>query len=103
MKLHSTYVHANVSNYVLTDVSKYVLTNASKCAAVCTALLFAANAANAQSTTAKPRVSNDSAAKIEGVRVTAERDRKPTLTKLTLPSTQAITANKVAETVNFVD
>jgi iron complex outermembrane receptor protein len=64
------------------------------------AFAVAGVSANAQDT--KPPV-RDSAAKIQGVSVSAQRDPKPTLTRLTLPSTATVTARDVNETVNIVD
>ncbi|MCC6928731.1 MAG: TonB-dependent receptor [Gemmatimonadaceae bacterium] len=45
----------------------------------------------------------DSATTIAGVRVTAERDTRAAITRLTLPVTASITAQRVRETVNLVD
>ncbi len=45
----------------------------------------------------------DSATAIRGVRITAERDRRPAITQLTLPATASISALRVRETVNLVD
>ncbi len=38
-----------------------------------------------------------------GVTVTADRDRRPSITKLTMPVSASITATKVRETVNLID
>lgn len=46
---------------------------------------------------------SDSAKKIEGVLVKAERDRKSALTKMTLPASASVTSDEVAATVNVVD
>lgn len=59
---------------------------------------LAAAGANAQTTPP-----NDSAVRVENFRVTAERDRKSAITKLTLPSSASISRAKVTETVNQVD
>lgn len=45
----------------------------------------------------------DTATALAGVRVTAERDAKPAITRLTLPVTAGISAREVRETVNLVD
>ena len=45
----------------------------------------------------------DSAKKIGGVVIKAERDRKSAITKMTLPASASITSEKVEETVNVVD
>lgn len=45
----------------------------------------------------------DSVAKLGGVQITADRDRKSALTKLTLPVSASVTAKHVEETVNLVD
>lgn len=67
---------------------------------VSTALAFASTTAYAQDP--KPPAS-DSAARIEAVRVRAERDTKPAITKQTLPASATIMAKDVQETVNIVD
>lgn len=58
------------------------------------------NASNAFAQTTPP---NDSATKVEGFIIKAERDRKSALTKLTLPASASITSVKIHETVNLVD
>ncbi len=45
----------------------------------------------------------DSATVLGGMKVTADRDSRPELTKLTLPVSASITARRVQETVNLVD
>ncbi|MEP6834204.1 MAG: TonB-dependent receptor [Gemmatimonas sp.] len=46
---------------------------------------------------------NDSAKKVEGIIIRAERDRKSALTKMTLPASASITSETVQATVNIVD
>ena len=46
---------------------------------------------------------NDTATTLAGVRVTAERDTRPAITRLTLPVTASISALRVRESVNLVD
>ncbi|MBC8087013.1 MAG: TonB-dependent receptor [Phycisphaerae bacterium] len=62
------------------------------------ALAYSAAALGAQTTPP-----TDSAVRVESFRITAERDRKSAITKLTLPASVSITAEKVRETVNVVD
>lgn len=64
------------------------------------ALVTIANASSAFAQTTPP---NDSATKVEGFIIKAERDRKSALTKLTLPASASITSVKIHETVNLVD
>ncbi len=45
----------------------------------------------------------DSAATIGGMKITADRDRRSTLTKLTLPVSASVTSERVAETINYID
>ncbi|MGV3707843.1 MAG: TonB-dependent receptor [Gemmatimonas sp.] len=61
--------------------------------------VFTTNIATAQAT---PPV-NDSIRKIEGVTVRAERDRKPVMTKMTLPVSASVTIDKAERSVNLVD
>ena len=68
--------------------------------AAASAFAIASATVSAQDT--KPPVT-DSASKIQGMKISAERDRKPTITKLTLPSSAAVTAKDATETVNMVD
>ncbi len=64
--------------------------------------LFAATAL-AQTPPVKDSTARDSAATIGGLKITAERDTRPALTKLTLPVSASITAKRVEETINLVD
>lgn len=70
-------------------------------------LLAAATSMSAAAQAAKPPVKDstrrDSVAVIGGMKVTADRDSRPTLTKLTLPVSASITAKHVQETVNLMD
>ncbi len=69
-----------------------------------TASLLAASAVRAQdSTKVQSKTTRDSAAKLDQVRVSADRDRRSTLNKLTLPVSASITAQHAFETVNIVD
>lgn len=65
-----------------------------------TVFVTIANASNAVAQTTPP---NDSATKVEGFIIKAERDRKSALTKLTLPASASITSVRIHETVNLVD
>jgi len=67
-------------------------------------MLFAATL-HAQPTKPLPQDSakRDSATVLGGMKVTADRDSRPALTKLTMPVTASVTAQKVQETVNLVD
>lgn len=47
--------------------------------------------------------SRDSAATLGGMKITADRDTKAAITKLTLPASVSVTAEQVRETVNLVD
>lgn len=71
----------------------------------CATLAILAANARAQSTTPPPTSpqKSDSAVKVESFRITAPRDRKSAITKLTLPASASITSDKVHETVNVVD
>ncbi|MEO7996022.1 MAG: TonB-dependent receptor [Gemmatimonadaceae bacterium] len=62
-----------------------------------------ASIANNSSAFAQTKPPNDSATKVEGFVIKAERDRKSALTRLTLPASASITSDKVQQTVNIVD
>jgi iron complex outermembrane recepter protein len=67
--------------------------------------LLSASAAQAQTAPGKPATDTSAqpARTLGGVRVTADRDRKPAITKLTLPISASITAARAQETVNLID
>lgn len=52
---------------------------------------------------AKDSTARDSAATLGGVRVTADRDARPPITRLTLPVTASVTAEQARETINLID
>jgi len=52
---------------------------------------------------AKASAQRDSVAKLGGMSVTADRDRRPALTRLTLPVSASVTAKHVEETINLMD
>jgi iron complex outermembrane receptor protein len=67
-------------------------------------LLLTAGAAGAQSQPpVKDSTARDSATALGGVRVTADRDTRPAITKLTLPVSASVTAERVQETINLMD
>lgn len=67
-------------------------------------LSLTAGAAGAQSQPpVKDSTARDSATALGGVRVTADRDTRPAITKLTLPVTASVTAERVQETINLMD
>ena len=65
-----------------------------------TAFAMTATAASASAQTPPP---NDSATKVEGFIIKAERDRKSALTKMTLPASASITSDQAQQTINIVD
>lgn len=69
-------------------------------AVLASAFAMTANASSASAQTTPP---NDSATKVEGFVIKAERDRKSALTKMTLPASASITAVKAQQTINIVD
>lgn len=72
--------------------------------AVLLGALFSASKALAQAAPSRQdSLARDSVARLGGMRVTADRDTRPALTKLTLPVTASVTAARVAETINFMD
>ncbi len=72
-------------------------------------VLFAATSAAAAQNQAPVRPAHadstrrDTTTRLGGVKVTAERDRKPAITRLTMPVSASISAFKVQETVNLMD
>lgn len=68
-------------------------------------LLSVGSRAFAQATSTPPKDSTrrDTVSVLGGMKITADRDNRPTLSKLTLPVTASITAKRVEETVNLVD
>ena len=69
--------------------------------------LLVAGTARAQTQPPKPAgkdsTGRDSATTLGGLRVTADRDTRPALTRLTMPVGASITATRVEETVNMMD
>jgi len=53
--------------------------------------------------TRQDTLARDSVARLGSMNVTADRDTRSTLTKLTLPVTASVTAQRVAETINLMD
>lgn len=51
----------------------------------------------------KDSVARDSVTSLQGMKVTAERDTRSTLTKLTLPVTASVTTQRIQETINLMD
>jgi len=65
---------------------------------------LAGSLANAQGQPpVKDSSARDSVTSLLGLKITAERDTRSTLTKLTLPVTASITAQRVQETINLMD
>jgi iron complex outermembrane receptor protein len=67
------------------------------------ASLYAPAALAQSAPTRQDSTARDSVAKLGGMKVTADRDTRSTLTKLTLPVTASVTAERVAETINLMD
>jgi iron complex outermembrane receptor protein len=69
--------------------------------------LLVAGTARAQTQPPKPvgkdSTGRDSATTLGGLRVTADRDTRPALTRLTMPVSASITAKRVEETINLMD
>ena len=69
--------------------------------------LLVAGTARAQAQPTKPvgkdSTTRDTVTTLGGLRVTADRDTRPALTRLTMPAGASITATRVEETVNMMD
>lgn len=72
-------------------------------AGLCVAGVQSARAQSAPPKSSRDTVSRDSVATLGGMTITAERDTRPTLSKLTMPVSASITAKRVQETVNLMD
>lgn len=81
------------------------LTRTAMCGVAFVAVLHAAARSTHAQTTPPVRdtTRRDSATALVGMRVTAERDTRSTLTKLTLPVSASVTAQRVQETINLMD